>query len=96
VILLLLSSSSSSLSSLKQKRYNVHADTGGNTSGEECHAERNRKGRKYVKRFIYGGITNMEHEMCADTGSSYGSLKSKERLKGKFGRQNGKVLQSET
>jgi len=68
----------------------MHTDTGGNTSRQECHAKRSRTWRKYVKQFIYRGITNVEHEMCADTGSSYGSLKSRERFKGKFGKHTSK------
>jgi hypothetical protein len=79
------------LLSLEQQRYNMHADTGGNTNEQECHTKRSRKWRKYIKHFIYRGITNVEHEMCADTGSSYGSLKSKERFKGKFGKHTRKI-----
>jgi hypothetical protein len=78
------------LLSLEQKIYNMHTDKGGNTNGQECHTKRSRKGRKYIKQFIYRGTTNVEHEMCADTGSSYGSLKSKERFKGKFGKHTRK------
>ena len=68
----------------------MRTDTGGNTSGQERHAKRSRKGRKYIKQFIYRGITNVEHVMCSDIGSSYGSLKSKEKFKGKFGKHNRK------
>jgi hypothetical protein len=64
----------------------MQTDTGANTSGQECHAKRNRKGRKYVKQSMCRGITNVKHEMCADTGSSYGSLKSKKRFKEKSGK----------
>jgi hypothetical protein len=74
----------------------MHTNTDGNTSGQECHGKRNRKGRKFVKHFTYKGITNVAHEMCTDTGSSYGSLKSKKRFTGKFEKHPRKVLQSET
>jgi len=53
------------ITTIKTKKYNIHTDTGGNTSGEECHAKRYRKGRKYVKRFMCRDITNVEHEMYA-------------------------------